>query len=184
MRQYPLKKICHINFQKWGGGTVGQFWPLGCRINSTLTFVIFCIRVDVLQCQWWSGDEKWSKFNIYMCHVSKFSKQQGHHSLICWNIHLYLHISNIWICWSYILHFSNVCIYNRECAIFLLEHCCISLQSTSVFSEPNHPHLRTADIHICCILLLIFLVLPNTARNLTFVNGYFCIFLYFLLLLS
>ena len=32
-------------------GTVGQFWPLGCRINSTLTFVIFCIRVDVLQCQ-------------------------------------------------------------------------------------------------------------------------------------
>ena len=30
-----------------GGGTVGQFGPLGCRINSTSTFVIFCIRVDV-----------------------------------------------------------------------------------------------------------------------------------------
>ena len=27
--------------------TVGQFGPLGCRINSTSTFVIFCIRVDV-----------------------------------------------------------------------------------------------------------------------------------------
>ena len=38
-------------FLKRGGGTVGQFWPLGCQINSTLTFVIFCIRVDVLQCQ-------------------------------------------------------------------------------------------------------------------------------------
>merc|ERR1712107_114813 len=24
-----------------GGGRAGQFWPLGCRINSTLTFVIF-----------------------------------------------------------------------------------------------------------------------------------------------
>ena len=29
--------------------TVGQFGPLGCQINSTLTFVICCIRVDVLK---------------------------------------------------------------------------------------------------------------------------------------
>ena len=30
-----------------GGGTVGQYGPLDCWINSTSTFVIFCIRVDV-----------------------------------------------------------------------------------------------------------------------------------------
>ena len=30
---------------------MGQFGPLGCRINSTLTYVIYCIRVNVLKCQ-------------------------------------------------------------------------------------------------------------------------------------
>ena len=90
----------------------------------------------------------------------------------------YLDLPVIYIAFLKRLHHS------RECTTFLLEHCCISPQPTSVFSKPNHPHLWTGDIHICCILLFIFLALPNTARNLTFVNGYFCIFLYFLLLLS
>ena len=40
-----------------GGGTrhSGPIWAFRLSINSTLTFVIYCIRVDVLKCRWWSG---------------------------------------------------------------------------------------------------------------------------------